>query len=141
VPSLDPVGACPGTSTTVKAKHQQLELGIFSIFNGTSTAPVSTNKTGEFTIIADPAVFYFLSYKMGQCESVRVPVALNFNGLTLRIPNTFSPNGDGVNDVWQIHDLNKYTSVSISVFNRNGQKVYAGNGHGKPFDSIWNAQH
>lgn len=137
-PLIDPISACPGTSVTVKAKHQQSELGIFSLFKSTSTAPVSTNKTGEFAVVADPAVSYFLSYKLGQCESVRVPVVLNFNGLTLRIPNTFSPNGDGVNDVWLIQDLDKYSNVSISVFNRNGQKVYAGNGHSKPFDGIWN---
>lgn len=137
-PLVDPISACPGTSVTVTAKHQQLEAGTFSLFKGTSTAPLSTNKTGDFMVVADPAVSYFVSYKLGQCESVRVPVALDFDGVKLRIPNSFSPNGDGINDVWIIQDLDKYSYVSISVFNRNGQKVYTGNGKDKPFNGIWN---
>jgi gliding motility-associated-like protein len=68
---------------------------------------------------------------------VHVPVILNFNGISLNIPNTFSPNGDGINDVWLIHDLNKYNYVSITVFNRNGQKVFSENGYSKPFDGTW----
>ncbi|SFG76891.1 T9SS type B sorting domain-containing protein [Pedobacter insulae] len=49
-------------------------------------------------------------------------------------PNTFSPNGDGTNDVWNILSLDSYPNAEISVFNRNGQKVFSSIGYAKPFD-------
>ncbi len=40
------------------------------------------------------------------------------------IPNTFTPNGDGVNDTWDIKYLSSYPSITIQVFNRDGNLVY-----------------
>jgi len=47
----------------------------------------------------------------------------------VKIPNAFSPNGDGVNDFWEIKDLNGINKVTVFIFDRNGQKVfdYTGN--------------
>ena len=44
----------------------------------------------------------------------------------LTIPNTFSPNGDGVNDLFQISDFtpNVYTQSVLYVFNTWGSLVY-----------------
>lgn len=40
------------------------------------------------------------------------------------VPNAFSPNGDGVNDTWNIPALAAYPGFEISVYNRWGQKVF-----------------
>ena len=40
------------------------------------------------------------------------------------LPNTFSPNGDGVNDVFYPRGSNLYNIQSMSIFNRWGQKVF-----------------
>jgi gliding motility-associated-like protein len=40
------------------------------------------------------------------------------------IPNTFSPNGDGVNDVFYPRGRSLYNIQSMRVFNRWGQKVF-----------------
>jgi gliding motility-associated-like protein len=50
------------------------------------------------------------------------------------IPNVFSPNGDGVNDVWVIRYLETYPGNSVQVFNRYGQQVFVSNGYAKPWD-------
>jgi gliding motility-associated-like protein len=64
---------------------------------------------------------------------------LVINSLPLNIPNAFSPNGDGVNDTWVINGLNKYTSVTVSVFNRWGNRVFYDNsGYKEPFDGTIN---
>jgi gliding motility-associated-like protein len=39
------------------------------------------------------------------------------------IPNVFSPNNDGVNDVWEIEGI-IYTSNTVKVFNRWGNLIY-----------------
>ncbi len=40
------------------------------------------------------------------------------------IPNAFSPNGDGINDFFEIIGIEKYEGNSISIFNRWGNEVY-----------------
>ena len=40
------------------------------------------------------------------------------------IPNAFSPNGDGINDYFEIIGIDKYEGNSISIFNRWGNEVY-----------------
>ncbi|TAH03608.1 MAG: hypothetical protein EAZ15_02690 [Sphingobacteriales bacterium] len=40
------------------------------------------------------------------------------------IPNVFTPNGDGINDTFEIVGLQNYSNVEIEVFNRWGNQVY-----------------
>ena len=53
------------------------------------------------------------------------------------VPNTFSPNGDGINDFWVIENLETYTNVTVTVFNRNGEKVFSSNGYASPWDGTY----
>jgi gliding motility-associated-like protein len=46
-----------------------------------------------------------------------------------KIPNTFSPNGDGINERWKIKYLESYPECSIQVFTRAGQLVYESRGY------------
>lgn len=41
------------------------------------------------------------------------------------IPNTFTPNGDGINDEWNIKYLSSYPLATINVYNRYGEKVFS----------------
>jgi len=52
-------------------------------------------------------------------------------------PNSFSPNGDGINDVWNIPSLDSYPTAEITIFNRNGQKVFISKGYVTPFDGTF----
>lgn len=55
----------------------------------------------------------------------------------ITIPNTFTPNNDGINDFWDIDALITYPSCLLSVFDRNGQKVYQSTGYPKPWDGMY----
>lgn len=50
------------------------------------------------------------------------------------IPNAFSPNGDGINDTWNIKYLESYPGATVDVFNRFGQVVYRSLGYNRPWD-------
>ncbi|WP_121809932.1 gliding motility-associated C-terminal domain-containing protein [Mucilaginibacter kameinonensis] len=54
------------------------------------------------------------------------------------IPNTFTPNGDGINDTWQIDALGAYDNAITQVFNRYGTIVYNAKGYTKPWDGTYN---
>ena len=56
------------------------------------------------------------------------------------IPNAFTPNGDGVNDVWKIEYLDSYPGVNVNVYNRFGIKVFGSIGYLKPWDGSLNGQ-
>lgn len=42
----------------------------------------------------------------------------------IEIFNTFSPNGDGVNDTWGVPDLKYFRGGRVQVFDRSGQRVF-----------------
>ena len=44
--------------------------------------------------------------------------------LTLKIPDAFSPNGDGVNDEWIIPNIDSYPNNTVKIFNRWGTEIY-----------------
>ena len=58
----------------------------------------------------------------------------------IKIPNAFSPNGDGINDYWEIKDLNGINSVTVYIFDRNGQKVYDYSGSNIAWDGKYGGQ-
>jgi gliding motility-associated-like protein len=53
---------------------------------------------------------------------------------TPQIPNAFTPNGDGINDRWEIKNLEQYEGATINVFNRYGQRVYSSIGYSLPWE-------
>lgn len=48
--------------------------------------------------------------------------------------NAFSPNGDGINDVWTIKYIETYPTVDVNIFNRYGEKIFFSQGYSIPFD-------
>lgn len=43
---------------------------------------------------------------------------------TIGIPNTITPNGDGVNDTWIIEDIYNYPNNSVKILDRSGRLVF-----------------
>ncbi|WP_114939741.1 gliding motility-associated C-terminal domain-containing protein [Mucilaginibacter endophyticus] len=56
------------------------------------------------------------------------------------IPNTFTPNGDGVNDTWNIEALDTYPTSTTQVFNRYGGLVFKSTGYPKAWDGKYSGQ-
>ena len=53
------------------------------------------------------------------------------------VPNAFTPNGDGINDTWNIKYLDQYPNATVEVFNRYGEKVYFSNRYPVPWDGTY----
>jgi gliding motility-associated-like protein len=52
---------------------------------------------------------------------------------TLTVPNVFTPNGDGINDKYEIPYLDRYISTELIVYNRYGVRVF----EEKNYSSSW----
>lgn len=50
------------------------------------------------------------------------------------IPNTFTPNNDGVNDLWVIHHHEEYPEMVVKVVNKWGKLVFSSTGYEVPWD-------
>jgi gliding motility-associated-like protein len=56
------------------------------------------------------------------------------------IPNTFTPNGDGINDHWDIQGLVAYVNASVDIYDRYGQQVFHSIGYPKPWDGTYSGK-
>jgi gliding motility-associated-like protein len=55
------------------------------------------------------------------------------------VPDAFSPNGDGVNDVLELPGIEAFPDAIITIFNRWGEVIYSsGKGYTNPFDGTLN---
>ncbi|MBC6605771.1 gliding motility-associated C-terminal domain-containing protein [Hymenobacter sp. BT188] len=97
------------------------------------TYPVTWTPAAGLTIpannplrpVAAPTVTttYTLSSGEGGCaDSDQVTVTVR---PAIRIPNAFTPNGDGRDDTWQIEFIEQYPDNTVNVFNRWGNKVFS----------------
>jgi gliding motility-associated-like protein len=50
------------------------------------------------------------------------------------IPTAFSPNADGMNDLWELSGLEVYPNPEVQIFNRWGNMVFYSKGNYAPFD-------
>lgn len=64
------------------------------------------------------------------------PITIENIGREMFIPNAFSPNGDGLNDSFQIFGNHCGTDDELKVFNRWGQLIFHTN---RPFEEFWDA--
>ena len=55
-------------------------------------------------------------------------------------PNTFTPNGDGINDTWDIPGMADYPGAEVTIHDRWGQRVLRSTGYRQPWDGTNNGR-
>lgn len=80
------------------------------------------------------------------CDSDTIPnyedsstcdIIINPNPFSDVIPNTFTPNGDGINDTFEIPALLQYLDFKLEIYNRWGNKVYEYSNNGNLSPDWW----
>jgi gliding motility-associated-like protein/uncharacterized repeat protein (TIGR01451 family) len=85
----------------------------------TITNPLSSSTT--ITGLNTLGTYHFIYTNANGCtDTVSITVVLPDSV----IPNIFTPNNDGKNDVFKIKDLESYTGSQLLIFNRWGNEVY-----------------
>lgn len=58
----------------------------------------------------------------------------------ISVPNAFSPNGDAVNEVWEIGNIENYPDARVEIFNRWGNQIFSSTGYGSPWDGTYKGE-
>lgn len=105
------------------------EVGLECVWwpQGNNSTILSTKSSYTYKATQE-GVFNFVT-QMDNCmlsyDTVQVTVVNDCNN-TIDVPNTFTPNGDGVNDVWQV-TLRNCTNIKCSFYNRWGNLIFSNN--------------
>ena len=96
-----------------------------------------SNSLSEGTPLQDGTIYYATLFNVETgCESsVRLAVTVELTDCPLLFPEGFSPNGDGLNDTFDIENIeDEYPNYTIEIFNRWGDSVYKGNANTPDWD-------
>jgi gliding motility-associated-like protein len=58
--------------------------------------------------------------------------------IDLGLPTAFTPDGDNMNDVWNIKELANYPDCVVEVYDRTGHKIFKSEGYNEPWDGTYN---
>lgn len=94
-----------------------------------STSPDFSNPQNDSLLVFVPGTYYAQAQQRGCTSSTLTGVSLSPDCCTeekITIPNAFSPNQDGQNDLYLITDeeANIIETLDLQIFNRWGQKVF-----------------
>lgn len=114
--TLDPNGDivfAEGTSKTVTASG-----GTAYRWYDENNVEISNSESATFTLEGN----YTLIASIDNCE---ISKQVNVQYLdTFKVPNTITPNGDGVNDQWVIpNSYSNKTDVNVTIYNSSGEEI------------------
>jgi gliding motility-associated-like protein len=63
---------------------------------------------------------------------------LNSETICLKIPDLFSPNGDGINETFEIQGIDAFPNAVMQVYNRWGDLIFKSSRNNEFWDGTWN---
>lgn len=131
----------PQEATITYGDSIQLNASGAELYHWWPSGPLS------YAIIANPwarpfesTLFTVLGITQYGCkDSAKVKINIDYTMPEL-IPNAFSPNGDGLNDVFRIEGISYQMVLVFQVFNRFGQVVFSTNKSDVGWDGRFNGK-
>lgn len=81
-----------------------------------SAGSFSVSLKVTYTSTQNPEIIY---------EYESSPFTISIGESSLEVPNAFSPNGDGINDYFNVYNVASIISFRASIYNRWGQELYS----------------
>jgi len=147
VPPVASFTSVPGINTAT-----ELHLANFAFTNtsqnassytwqfGDGITSATTSPTHQFALPGNYEVTLIAASSVGCVDTFSLKYYTIIPDNVLIIPNAFSPNGDGINDKWEIDGLKAYPACTVDIFNRWGQSVYSSTGYQYPWDGKYSGK-
>jgi gliding motility-associated-like protein len=101
----------------------------------------SDNSTSGTLTNVSSGIYSVTVTDLNQCSATEYVDLKPVHEACLVIPNAISPNGDLINDVWNIEFIEIYPDVEVKVFNRWGESVWRSEkGYPQPWDGRSNGK-
>ena len=126
---------CIGASINLTS---QTIAGVTYLWTGTNGYISTLQNVVINSAKLSDADIYSLTVSSNGCTSIPsiVTVIVNNCIVDFFIPEGFSPNGDGVNDLFVIRGIQNYPNNSFLIYNRWGNKVF----EAKPYQNNWDGK-
>ena len=127
---------CVGTAINLSA--QTVQGGVYSWTGPNGYTSSNQNPIILSTVVSDEGT-YSLTILNNGCTSAPSTVTIVVNDCATTdffIPEGFSPNGDGTNDVFVIRGIERYPNNTFVIFNRWGDKVF----EASPYQNTWDGK-
>lgn len=147
IPPVASFTSVPGINTPT-----ELHLANFAFTNtsqnagsylwqfGDGLTSSATSPNHQFALPGNYEVTLIANNGIGCADTFSLKYYTVIPDKVLLIPNAFSPNGDGINDKWEIEGLRAYPDCTVDIFNRWGQPVYSSKGYQNPWDGKYSGK-
>lgn len=125
--------------TTEGVVHHEWQLSRSQEFENPEYRFYEQNLDYTFTETGTWYLRYIGSNADGTCETFGDVYTVSIGASALECPNAFSPNGDGVNDIWKV-SYRSLIDFHCEIFNRNGQLVYSFDDPSGGWDGTWHGK-
>ncbi len=112
--SINPIGGTPGYSAEWSNGSNSFDLAELP------------GDTYDITLMDTQDCIYEGSFEVAINPEACITV--------VTIPTAFTPNGDGINDVWRIKNYEVYPNMQVEVYNRWGTSVFSSVGYNEPWN-------
>ena len=104
--------------------------GITYSINGAINTDVTINKQGNYSIIATDNYGCQRTFKINVVEQ-------KCSDCELSLPNAFTPNGDGRNDIFKAKLFCNFSEFDFKIFNRWGEKIFESQNSNRGWDGTY----
>ena len=140
--AIQPIVKAFAGKDTIAAKGVSHQLQGSGGTNYVWTSPSGVNISNSFSQnayvqLTNDANFYLEVSDAIGCKGYDSVFVKVYNGNTYYVPNSFSPNGDGLNDMFRAIPVGMSNTVYFRVFNRLGEMMFETNQYLKGWDGTF----
>lgn len=133
--SVDPLSVALGASAFLLVEGSDPDFPV----QWTPSQYLSDASSLTPEVYAEETTSFQVSGQVGNCTVTDV-VSLTV-GTPVEIYSAFSPNGDGMNDEWNIGMIERFPTCQVEVFDRWGQSLFKSVGYEQPWDGTYKGKY
>lgn len=129
-------------TSIVRGQSVQLEVTGADIYSWQPIETLSNSNISNPKATPDQTTTYVVEGTTTDGCSAQASITIEVNDelSSLIVPNVFSPNGDGFNDLWVIPGIEAFSDCTLSIFDKSGSRIFEQKGYQSNWDGTINGK-